>query len=89
VRPKKWRKKGAKGLNALWEPARFVSWAVFWWLPKGVVVSTTFAQQNPKILLLLQANRFCIESIQTKVRRRCQKRLLLHFACYFRVCKFL
>ena len=48
-------KKRAKGLNALWEPARLVAFAIFWWLPKGVVMSAAFAQQNQNILLLLQA----------------------------------
>jgi hypothetical protein len=51
-------RKDAKGFNTLWEPAKFVCWAVFWWLPKGVVASAIFAQQNPKILLLLQAGEY-------------------------------
>jgi hypothetical protein len=53
-------RKGTKGFNTLWDPARLVSWVVFWWLPKGVVASARFAQQNQNILLLLQSNRFCL-----------------------------
>jgi len=64
ARPKKWRKKGAKGLNALWIPAKLVSLAIFWWLPKGVVASAIFAQRNPKISLLLQAGyHFLLHSV--------------------------
>ncbi|MBR2622103.1 MAG: hypothetical protein IKC97_06975 [Clostridia bacterium] len=51
------------GPNALKKPARFFAFAIFWWLPKGVVASATFAQRNPKIPLLLQAGyRFLLHS---------------------------
>jgi hypothetical protein len=49
------RRKDTKGPNALWIPARLVAFSIFWWLPKGIVASAAFAQQNPKILLLLRA----------------------------------
>jgi hypothetical protein len=49
------RRKDTKGLGALWIPARLVAFSIFWWLPKGVLASAAFAQQNPKISLLLQA----------------------------------
>jgi hypothetical protein len=48
-------KKGAKGPNALWIPAKSCSFTIFWWLPKGVLVSANFASANPKICFLLQA----------------------------------
>jgi len=53
--PQEVAKKGTKGFNTPWHPARFVTFAIFWWLPKGVLVSANFASANPKICLLLQA----------------------------------
>ncbi|MBQ7397443.1 MAG: hypothetical protein IJW09_01295 [Clostridia bacterium] len=57
-------RKGTKGSNTPWIPAKLVSLAIFWWLPKGVVASAIFAQRNPKISLLLQAGyHFLLHSV--------------------------
>ena len=57
-------KKETQGPNALKKLARLAAFAIFWWLPKGVVASAIFAQRNPKIPLLLQAGyRFLLYSV--------------------------
>ena len=38
-----------KGSNTLCQPASVYPFAIFWWLPKGVLTCKTFASANPKI----------------------------------------
>gem|GEM_PF-2332848 len=49
-------RKRTKGPNAPWNSAELVSFAIFWWLPKGVLASAKFASAEPKLRLLLRAS---------------------------------
>ena len=87
VRPKKWRKKGAKAfpLGTPCLPPFYDERRGFLFWQNSSILGAYIAR--PRWVCYWQEFlpfRFCLKFVQTGVRSRWQKLLLLHLACHFR-----